>query len=86
MKQNTICRAVTEIHRYALRFINDSSLFEELTENEEEGWGIARVGGGVEDDSECATCVHIAFHELAAVLVDVFPPFSLVDEAVLVLV
>ena len=71
---------------YRLRFINDSSLFEELTENEEEGGRIARVGGGVEDNSECAAGVHVALHELAAVLVDVPPPFLLVDEAVLVLV
>ena len=71
---------------HLVRFVNVSSLFERLTENEEEGWGIARVGGGVEDNSECAAGVHVALHELAAVLVDVPPPFLLVDEAVLVLV
>ena len=74
------------MHQDALRFVNDSTQFQRLTENEEQGWGIARVGWGVENNSECAAGVHVALHELAAVLVDVPPPFLLVDEAILVLV
>ena len=71
------------MHQDALQMIQPNS---RLTEDEEQGWGIARVGWGVEDDSECAAGVNVVLHELGAVLVDVLPPFCFVDEAVLVLV